>query len=283
MEPTPDQLGSIEAAMQEWWQGDCVLDPSIPFVHLADLATPLSQEASATAKENPPEEGADSLEVVVSEMRGLAVLSQTCDLRRSPKNRPFVEAAPLVEVQRSQFDLIRRNRMPAYAFIPALASQRLVAHLERAMTMEKSVLAGRARTPGLGNDDERRDFADQIGRKRSRFAFPTEFVLQIAELRKRFLERGSKSHAEGAHWRAVREIRIRARPSWSAAIVFLTFWFIVDAEPEGHSPNWDQMVGEWIKLVPFSDQYKLEFAGAVRPEDISTRDYIDSDRLELGG
>src|SRR5687768_1657702 len=57
-----------------------------------------------------------------------------------------------------------------------------------------------------------------------------------------------KDHAEGAHLRALREIRVRAAPSWDDEEVRLAFWFIKEAEPEGHAPGWDEWVDEWSGL-----------------------------------
>ena len=75
---------------------------------------------------------------------------------------------------------IRRLKRPAFAYVPITAGDHLVADLDRTMTIEKALVAGWARTPGWETDDELRDFASALARKRSRFAFPDDFVAAAA-------------------------------------------------------------------------------------------------------
>lgn len=87
-------------------------------------------------------EGAENVE---TEVRGFAVLTQTCDLVRPCADRPFVEVSPLVEVDDRVLREIERGRRPNYGFIPGVAPRRLVADLDRVMTVEKAVVAAWAR------------------------------------------------------------------------------------------------------------------------------------------
>lgn len=90
------------------------------------------------------------------------VVTQTCDVVRKSRDRPFVEVSPLVELAPDDFDLAARR--PRYGVVPALADKRLVADLDRTMTVEKSVVADWCRVPGCRTDAETRAFASALAR-----------------------------------------------------------------------------------------------------------------------
>lgn len=79
----------VDHALKDWRQGDCVVGERW-LVFRTDLERPLTPDGAAAAAE-----GADTAE---SEVFGLMVLTQTCDLVRKSSERPFVEVCPLVEV-----------------------------------------------------------------------------------------------------------------------------------------------------------------------------------------
>lgn len=118
---------AVDQALAEWRQGDCVLGEQW-FVFRLALDAPLTPAARAAA-----EQGADLAE---AEVRGLAVVSQTCDIVRSCAERPFVDVCPLVEVDEELLHQVERGRRPAYAVVPGLARVRLVADLDRTMALE---------------------------------------------------------------------------------------------------------------------------------------------------
>lgn len=277
-----DQFETIDAAVSAWRQGDLALNAGILFVHVADLARPITQEATETARgqhgSDPPE---TDIGAVFSDAPGLVVLSQTCDIVRACKDRPYVEVAPLVEVPPAVLDEVRRMRRPAFAYVPGVADRNLVVHLDRTMTIEKAVLARWTRIPGCPSDEEARAFAAALSRKRMRFAFPNDFVQASETLQKRLRDRHNKDHAEGAHLRALREIRVRAAPSWESPTVRLAFWFIQDVDPEGYEPAWPKWVQEWAGLFDQTGKYRVELAIPCRLEDITARDYVESDHLDL--
>ena len=71
----------------------------------------------------------------------MVMLSQTCDVIRSCRQRPFVEVAPPVEVSEQEVKLIRRLKRPAFAYVTGTAKKHLVADLDRIMTVEKTIVA----------------------------------------------------------------------------------------------------------------------------------------------
>jgi hypothetical protein len=69
----------------------------------------------------------------------------------------------------------------------------------------------------------------------------------------------------------------RAAPSWRDDNVQLAFWFIKESCPA----TWDDMIEEWLALFDQSGRFTIEFAVACGLEDMTAKDYIESNRLEL--
>lgn len=72
---------------------------------------------------------------------GLALLSPTCDVVRDCAARPFVEVAPLVELEPHDVGEVERGHRPRHGYVPGLKSAGLVVDLDRVMTVEKAVVA----------------------------------------------------------------------------------------------------------------------------------------------
>jgi hypothetical protein len=267
-----DEQKRIDAALEAWRQGDLALE--VPwFVHAADPRQPLTSEA-AQASGGPT--------AITSEVEGLVVLSQTCDIVRTCTERPFIEVAPLVQVSESVLGEVRRGRRPAYAFVPSMAERSLVAHLDRVMTVEKSLVASWTRTPGWTTDRELREFAQALARKRARFAFPEDFTGLTRKLQRRLQEKHDKQSAEGQALQALRELRVTAAPSWDASEIELMFWFILEnAEARIEDGSWSTYLEAWLKLVPAAGRFKRVDGLVASLEDMTARDYVESDRLDL--
>ena len=207
----------VDEALRSWRQGDAALDVGLEFLHLANLSLPLSAASRQAA--NAHADGGEKIPAeavaICDEVRGVVMLSQTCDVVRSCRQRPFVEVAPLVEMLEREVEHVRRLKRPAFAYVTGTAKERLIADLDRIMTVEKTVVAGWARKPGWESDEDLRNFALAISRKWSRFAFPEDFVSAARALQKRIVEKHDKQTREGTHLQALREMRVRAAPSWN--------------------------------------------------------------------
>lgn len=263
----------VDEALRAWRQGDCVLDEQW-FVFRISIEAPLTDAAAIAA--------AEQSENAESEVFGLSVLTQTCDLVRGCEERPFVEVCPLVQVDGGKLHEIERGRRPNYAFIAGLSDRLLVADLDRVMTVEKAVVAGWERIPGCQNDEDARRLALALARKRARAAFPDDFVRFVSALTSRMASKHDKESDEGRALRALREIRIRAAPSWYAKEIRLTFWFIRNEnEPTFEQQGWDYYLEEWLKRIQARDRF-IEVDGVVQTlDDLTARDYVESDRLDL--
>ncbi len=178
------QAKEIEAALRNWRQGDVSLDSGLEFIHLADPTCPhtaTSVEAVATAHGGATQ-AAENI-VVAEEVKGVVVLTQTCDIVRPWEDRPFVEVAPLVGLDDETVEQVRRLKRPAFAYVPGMAEKGLVADLDRVMTVEKAIVASWTRVSGWRTDTESRMFSRALARQRSRFAFPDDFVLAADRFR----------------------------------------------------------------------------------------------------
>lgn len=274
---------AIDSDLRHWRQGDVCLDAGLDFVHLADLRIPGTDAAIEAAKQQ-REQGDDlPFEPVslLASVPGLVVLTQTCDIVRPAPQRPYLEVSPLIAVTEVFLNEVRRLQRPAFAYVPAIAQHRLVADLDRVMTVEKSLATKWQRVPGWNTDEEGRAFADALARKRSRVAFPNDFVASIQKFQRHLRKRHNGRHAEGAHLRALREIRVRAAPDWNNAQVNLGFWFVKEEEPADVTADWPARVEAWMHMFDQSGRFVVEFALACRLEDITAQDYVESDRLDL--
>lgn len=271
--PDSDEAKRIDGALGAWRQGDLALD-ELWFVHVGDADVALS-DAAAQSKEA-------GVQAFTSDVAGLVVVSQTCDLVRSCVTHPYVEVVPLVEVDDTHLLEVQRGRRPGRATLPSLAGARLVADLDRVMTLEKSVVATWTRTAGYVDDADGRRFAQALARKRVRFAFPDDFVAFARKLEERLKDKHDKNSDEGRGLRALREIRVQATPFWDAPQVAVFFWFIrngEDADFEGK--NWAELLADWLKRVPASGRFTSVDGQVAALEDMSAQEYVDSDPFDL--
>lgn len=243
-------------------------------MHRFDRELPLTEESIAVAGED--------VDFTESAVRGLVVLTQTCDIVRKSVERPFIEVAPIVEVTEPVAHDIERGRRPMYAVIPALRNRRLVADLDRTMTVEKSVVARWTRTAGCRTDDEMRRFSLALARKRARCAFPDDFTAFATKLQSHLVEKHDRQSDEGRALRALREIRVRAAPSWDAPEVELTFWFIREEdELDFRGQGWELWLDVWLQLIPPSGRFRQVEGFVAALEDLTAKDYVESDPLDL--
>jgi hypothetical protein len=241
-------IQEIDAALKQWYQGDYVLG-EYWFVQRFDPKKPLTKDSEEAATEE-----IDLAEVPIP---GFVVITQTCDIVRSCKERPFIEVSPLFEVDQQRLLEIQKARRPQYAYIPGVAELNLVADLDRVMTVEKAVVAEWKRQRGCRDDEEIRALGQALGRKRVRFAFPDDFVIFVSELQKRIKKKHNKSSNEGDALRALREIRVRASPSWNSPSIELMFWFIRDEkQADFQGLEWNQLLEQWLKLIPESGRFQ---------------------------
>jgi hypothetical protein len=268
-----DDVKSIDKTLADWSQGDMALDEHW-FIYAADPSRALTDE-SGQAQGN--------LQTISSEVEGLIILTQSCDIVRPCLDRPFLEVAPLEKVSAGMLNEIKRGMRPAYAYLPVVAHNNLVAHLDRVMTVEKSVVASWVKTRGLTNEEEAHEFSEALTRKRARFAFPDDFNDFVGNLHKHLRRKHDKTTDEGTALRDLQEIRVSAAPNWEApAGVELFFWFIRKGEePVIPSGIWTARLDSWKKLIPPKGRFTQVEGQIVSLEDITALDYLGSEHLDL--
>ena len=275
-----EEIAQINAAMENWRQGDFFLSNNLFFIHLADLVRPITPEADEIASERLATGDALEVEGVASAVIGYVVITQTCDIVRDCKSRPYVELCPLVEVAPAIVKEIRLLRRPAFAFVPGASDKNLVADLDRIITVEKAFLSNFDCTAGCKDDSERRAFADALARHRIRPAFPDDFNHHMSPLRDYLKKIHRGTDPEGLLIQSVGEIRVSASPNWEAQQISVFVWFILS--PESASPQTDisPYINKWLDLFEASKRYDLQ-AVVCRLEDMKASDYVGSDRLDL--
>jgi hypothetical protein len=203
-------------------------------------------------------------------------------LVRSCVERPYIEVCPLVEVDDVNLQQIKRGRRPQYGYVPLLAGRKLVADLDRTMTVEKPVVAKWQRIAGWSTDGQARIFAMSLARKRVRFAFPDDFTALATALQSRLTEKHGKQSREGCALRALREIRVHAAPSWEDQTMTVTFWFVRrDEDIDFLGESWAVFLENWLKLVPEGGRFAKVQGQITTLEDMTAADYVASDPLDL--
>lgn len=272
--PDSAEARAIDSTMKEWRQGDLALEERW-FVHVGDPTEPLT-DAAADASEG-------GLQALTSEVDGLAVVTQTCDIVRNCVDRPYIEVAPLVRVDQVAIVDVQRGRRPALGNLPALVDKSLVADLDRVMTVEKSIAAKWKRSPGYVQDADGRAFAQALARKRARFAFPDDFTDVVKKLQARLSDKHDRNTEEGRGLRALREIRVQAAPSWDASQVSLFFWFIRrDTETDSDGKSWAGLLKQWLGLVSVSGRFTETDGVVATLSELNGAEYVGSDTLDLG-
>jgi len=221
------------------------------------------------------------LEMAAEDVVGWVILTQTCDVVRSCKFRPYIEVAPLVRVSEEILYGARRKRRFNFAYIPAAAPLGLAADLSRTMTVEKAVIAGLPRTPGWTKDKEIVEIADAFARKWRRFAFPDDFNVAVRDLLQHIKRRHDRQSRVGFHLRALAEIRVMASPSWDSDRVSLRLLFIISDEPADTDFDWPTFVGECNGMIDTSGRFTTREAVARKLDDLTAREYSLSQHLEL--
>jgi hypothetical protein len=278
--PDAAEIERIETALREWRQGDATLDAGTFMVHLADKRAPLTTAARDSVDEVPAEYNVFE---VLSSVKGLAVVSQSCDILKKCSASEYVEVSPLVEIDsEAQLRAIRKGQQLRYAYLPGLADQKFVVDLDRTMTVEKAVVPGWNRIPGCTTDVERREFADALARKRQRFAFPDSFNAGLAKFRDRLKDKEGKASPEGALIAALDQIRVQPDPDWGGASIGVLFWFLLEPDAKIELDASRAIIEGWVRRTRLSLPFSLADPAfyLVERRDMTVEDYMHSYRLD---
>ncbi len=268
----PSPLSSPADPALDWRQGDCVLGTQ-DFIYRILATMPLAQASMDAVAEDP------LAEVVAQTVEGLMVVSQSCDIVRPAAGRPFVEAAPLVQLPDLEFREVILGARPQYATVPSLHAAKLAADLDRVMTVEKSLLSTWARHPGCSDDSDRRLLGKRLARKRFRAALPDEFTPWFKPLRNRLSRLADSNAADALVFSELEEIRIQATPSWGAAQVNIFIWFILKDEAPARDRS--DVLDAWLAKIPPKGTFITCGGRMAFYSDMTASEYLDSDSLDL--
>src|ERR1035441_1289941 len=264
----------VDAAMQSWRQGDVAQVRS--FSHFADLRRPVT--AASIQLSQSATSSAFSAARIGTAVDGLVVLTQTCDIRRSSLQRPYVEVCPLVNVDPAIAAAAAAGERPSYAALPVVG-ERAVADLDRVMTVEKGWLSLASIVHGWTTDSEIRGFQGAVARRYQRFAFPDHFTQSIDKLRDKILSRhGKLTSPEGQLFAIVKQVRVNADPHWSASEVDVTLSFILGADSLGSIPEEisdTPQLNEALRWLSARQRASSEIAGRILSEsDTESKDVL---------
>ena len=274
---------TVEKRLKCWRQGDVTLGDGLDFVHIADPSCPCDPSTQEVFTHMDVHDLMTTPTLVTKFEVGAVVLTQTCDLQRTCKENPFVEVAPVIVANDKRMREVCHGMNNTFAFIPNLEEMHMVADLRRSMTVEKAVLARWKRLSGCRTDAEAQDFSNAVAHKFNRFAFPQEFVDAVEKLRTRITKKCRRKSAEGAHAYALKEVRVQAEPSWSndETRIQLTWWFIIDQQPDGYAPDWETYTDKWIGLFDTSGRFEIINHGVRDTDNITLREYENGIRLDF--
>jgi len=276
-----EEISRIDRKLRPWRQGDVILDSSLALPYVADMKAPISPGALNCAKAKAAAGEPLGREIVAGRILGAVVISHTCEISRSCFVRPYVELSAIVQATEDLFQQASMQMRPAYVPIPSMAERKIVADLDVVMTVEKPVLVALQRIPGCLTPGQQRTFARALARKRDRPVFSDEFALVVERLLKHLKSKHSRNSAEGAHLRALSEIRVRSVPSQDGGTINLFFYFIRHGDPVDFESAWDFMLGKWVEKIATSHEFRLLGAVVCRLEDMTALEYVESDRFDL--
>ena len=78
-----------------------------------------------------------------------------------------------------------------------------------------------------------------------------------------------------------RPSRLDPRPCWTKCAAWLSWWFIKDADPVDAPVDWSSFVDQWLALFDQTGRFRLDPPTACRLDDMTARDYVESDHLDL--
>lgn len=270
-EPYP-RLEETDDSLDDWQQGDCVLGEFWFAWRFCDTMS-ITRSAKLTA-----ESDTDG-DIVEEQVEGLAIVTQTCDVVRPFQQRPFLEVCPLVSVD--DVRSVECGKRPRFAYLRGLQEKGLVVDLDRVMVIEKPFFLQHQLVRGCMTDEDVRHFSDALKRKRSRFAFPDDFVALVKPLFDRLSNKYKKSSSEGEALRQLREIRVQASPSWGDEQVELFFHFIQkdDGLPGDLAPH--EQLEAWLALIQPNRRFTSVEGKVAYLDDLTAAEYVYSDRLDF--
>lgn len=182
---------------------------------------------------------------VVDAPKGVAVLSQTCDVVQASKTRCLV--APVIpNPSDAAFATARKGQKPLHLYLQSGAAEprQCIADIEKAVSIPKASLVGLpivARYVDQASGRAARTVAWRVGRAFSRFPFPDEVYPAFSKLRSQAQAKAGSAGNFGRALDLVEDLRVSS-DQWSSPGRKLALYVVVAEEwlisPDDLDPNW---------------------------------------------
>jgi hypothetical protein len=276
--PLPEDV--VDACAQ-FRQGDLV--ESIPTLHLADLARPLTPAAEQQAELARGEGDELGVEPVEVPYEYGVIVSQTCDVRSNV--RPIIKVAPVLEMpdpeavqsarrrsrRATEIDDIKRG-MHVHKILLDGPEGYWYADLEQITTIEKSLLLGKTPTVGFSTQDGYRDFAFRCGHVHDRPAVPDEVEKPVLNsLRTFFRELARAGDEEFSLLNRGLDEEALWLDDWDSPTQ-AQLWFLGDEEPPAEVK---ELLDGWRQGLPGMDGVALLPHRYAAFDDVRASEYRD--------
>lgn len=226
--PDERHLSEALAASRKLVQGSVVnIGESLWF---ADLDRPLSAESQEAADEDPRNP------VILVEYEWAMVLTQTCDLYWTNRNKHLVHICPVVLADAKAERPKIMGAQPQFINISwhqehPPPGKRWVADLRHITTIERSVLVGATEAGAPQDPALQRELARNLGRLLNRSSIPNEVVECLRPLQESIKDNYGKPNEFGEVLARVRQLRLSSDPDYHLPPPFdLTVYFLIDED-----------------------------------------------------
>ncbi|MEN2742906.1 hypothetical protein ABCS02_34475 [Microbacterium sp. X-17] len=177
----------------------------------------------------------------------MVIISQTCDVVQRKTTAVVVATVRRLDEPTSRG--AREGARPRFVHLPALGPD-LFADLDHVATIQKTALVQYEFSDGLSDELEQRKFAQLVGRRFSRHAFPDEISPWLTPLQgivARSVLRGEDALASAME--EIEELRVEAT-TWSSLPTDLTLHIVVRAgelpPPSEELPEPSDQIRTWL-------------------------------------
>lgn len=178
---------------------------------------------------------------------GAVIISQTCDVVQ--RKTTAIVVATVRRLDEATARGAREGARPRFVHLPALGPD-LFADLDHVATIQKTALMQYEFSDGLSDEVEQRKFAQLVGRRFSRHAFPDEispWLTPMQSIVAKSVLRGEEALASAIG--EIEELRVEAA-SWSSLPTDLTLHVVVHAgelpAPSDELPEPSDEVRNWL-------------------------------------
>lgn len=274
------------------WQQGALLPPveSSIYFHLDKPLTKIARDAqpilASEVKQQQTEKKPAHFHHAVASGRSrkqadrLVVITQTCDINKSPDVEPVVWAIRAFFTKNS--DMLKRAGGNSKRQFLLDESRGLVAEMTNLVAIEKPVLADFDPEQGALDEATRRRFSHWIADRFERVPQPEQVVRAVIRHILDNLRQAENDNAPDVevlqHIREVRFAKLEGDPPYNVQLVFMA------TQPglsSGEYSALSRLVVKMREWLAAGGEAKLDAWDVATPADISLEDYLNTDKLDL--